>query len=136
MTVTKLMTSMMVLALSAVVSVANAKATDSIEQRIAPVGAVCVEGTECAAAGKAVAAATGPRSGADVYNTYCTACHGSGAMGAPKTGDKSVWKDRLAKGFNKTLANAINGLNLMPPKGTCSDCSDKEISSAIKYMSN
>ncbi|MGK0443104.1 MAG: cytochrome c5 [Bermanella sp.] len=136
MTVTKLMTSMMVLALSAMVSVANAKATDSIEDRIAPVGAVCVEGTECAAAGKAVAASSGPRSGSDVYNTYCTACHGTGAMGAPKTGDKGAWKDRLAKGFNKTLANAISGINLMPPKGTCGDCSDEEIGNAIKYMSN
>jgi cytochrome c5 len=136
MTVTKLMTSMMVLALSTVVCVANAKTAETIEQRIAPVGAVCVEGTECAAAGKAVAASSGPRSVADVFNTYCTACHGTGAMGAPKAGDKGAWKDRLAKGFNKTLANAINGLNLMPAKGTCSDCSDEELGKAIKHMSN
>ncbi|NVK37599.1 MAG: cytochrome c5 family protein [Gammaproteobacteria bacterium] len=133
MTVTKLMTSMMVLALSAVVSVATAS---TIEERIAPVGAVCVQGTECAAAGKAAAASSGPRSGSDVFNTYCAACHGTGAMGAPKAGDKGAWKDRLAKGFNKTLANAINGLNLMPPKGTCGDCSDEEIGNAIKHMSN
>lgn len=133
MTVTKLMTSMMVLALSAVVSVATAS---TIEERIAPVGSVCVQGTECAAAGKAAAASSGPRSGADVYNTYCAACHGTGAMGAPKSGDKGAWKDRLAKGFNKTLANAINGINLMPPKGTCGDCSDKEIGNAIKHMTN
>lgn len=128
---TKLMTSMMVLALSAVVSVATAS---TIEERIAPVGSVCVQGTECAAAGKAAAASSGPRSGADVYNTYCAACHGTGAMGAPKAGDKGAWKDRLGKGFNKTLANAINGLNLMPPKGTCGDCSDEEIGNAIKHM--
>lgn len=133
MTVTKLMTSMMVLALSAVVSVATAS---TIEERIAPVGSVCVEGTECAAAGKAAAASSGPRSGADVYNTYCAACHGTGAMGAPKSGDKGAWKDRLAKGFNKTLANAINGINLMPAKGTCGDCSDEEIGNAIKHMTN
>ncbi len=133
MTVTKLMTSMMVLALSAVVSVATAS---TIEERIAPVGSVCVQGTECAAAGKAAAASSGPRSGADVYNTYCAACHGTGAMGAPKSGDKGAWKDRLAKGFNKTLANAINGINLMPAKGTCGDCSDKEIGNAIKHMTN
>jgi len=131
MTVTKLMTSMMVLALSAVVSFANAS---TIEERIAPVGSVCVAGTDCAAAGSAAAASSGPRSGSDVYNTYCAACHGTGAMGAPKSGDNGAWKDRLAKGFNKTLANAINGINLMPPKGTCGDCSDDEIGAAIKYM--
>ncbi|GAA6135382.1 cytochrome c5 family protein [Oceaniserpentilla sp. 4NH20-0058] len=132
MTVTKLMTSMLVLALSAIVSTASAS---TIEERIAPVGAVCVAGTECAAAGKAAATKSGPRSSSDIFNTYCTACHGTGAMGAPKSGDKGVWKDRLAKGFDKTLANAINGINLMPAKGTCSDCSDEEIGNVIKYMS-
>ncbi len=132
---TKLMTSLLVLALSAVVSFANAGThEDQIAARIAPVGSVCVEGTECAAAGKAAAVASGPRSGSDVYGTYCTACHGTGAMGAPKLGDAAVWKARLAKGFDKTLANAINGLNMMPPKGTCGDCSDDELSAAIKHM--
>lgn len=136
MTVTKLMTSMLVLALTAFVSVANAKTSDEmIAERLAPVGSVCVQGTKCAAAGKASAAKSGPRSGKDVYGTYCAACHGTGAMGAPKTGDTGVWKTRLAKGFNATLKNAVNGLNLMPPKGTCSDCSDKEIGNAIKFMS-
>jgi len=132
MTVTKWMTSMMVLALSAMVSFANAS---TIEERIAPVGSVCVAGTECAAAGSAAAASSGPRSGSDVFNTYCAACHGTGAMGAPKSGDKGAWKDRLGKGFDKVLANAINGINLMPPKGTCGDCSDEELGAAIKYMS-
>ncbi len=132
---TKLMTSMLVLALSAVVSFANANTSDDqITARIAPVGSVCVEGTECAAAGKAAAVASGPRSGSDVFGTYCTACHGTGAMGAPKTGDTAAWDARLAKGFDKTLANAINGLNMMPPKGTCGDCSDEELSNAIKHM--
>jgi len=134
--VTKLMTSLMVLAMSAMFSVANANTADAkIAERIAPVGGVCIEGTECAAAGKAAAVASGPRSGSDVYGTYCAACHGTGAMGAPKTGDSAVWKSRLAKGFDKTLANALNGINMMPPKGTCGDCSDEELGNAIKHMS-
>ena len=131
---TKLITSIVVLALSAVVSLANAN--EKIVDRIKPVGSVCVEGTECAAAGSAAAASSGPRSGADVYGTYCAACHGSGAMGAPKLGDKGAWGDRMAKGMAKTLANAINGINLMPAKGTCGDCSDEEIEAAIKHMAN
>ena len=130
---TKLMTSMLVVALSAVVSLANAN--EKIVERIKPVGSVCVEGTECAAAGAAAAVASGPRSGADVYNTACAACHSIGAMGAPKAFDKGAWDGRLAKGFEKTLANAINGLNAMPPKGGCSSCSDEEIGAAIKHMS-
>ena len=131
---TKLITSIAVVALSAVVSLANASDSKIVE-RIKPVGSVCIEGTECAAAGAAAAVASGPRSGADVYGTYCAACHGTGAMGAPKLGDKGAWDSRLAKGFDTALANAINGINMMPAKGTCADCSDEEIGAAIKHMS-
>jgi cytochrome c5 len=134
MTVIKITTSILVLALTAMTQFANASA-DDIAKRIAPVGSVCVAGTECSAAAGAATASSGPRSGSDVYGTYCVACHGSGVLGAPKLGDKSAWNDRLAKGFNATLANAIKGINAMPAKGTCGDCSDKELSNAIKHMS-
>ena len=138
MTVTKLMTSMLVLLLSTVLSTAHAAKTETdpkLLERIAPVGMVCVAGTECAAAAGAAQASSGPRSGSDVYGTYCAACHSSGAMGSPKAFDKAVWDSRLAKGFSKTLSNAINGLNLMPANGTCGDCSKAELSAAIKHMS-
>tara|TARA_Y100001970_G_scaffold243370_1_gene308555 strand:- start:54 stop:455 length:402 start_codon:yes stop_codon:yes gene_type:complete len=104
---------------------------DKIAERIKPVGEVCV-GAEC---GGAAVAAAEPRSGEEVYNGACTACHGSGLLGAPKTGDKAAWDDRLAKGMDATLQNAINGINAMPPKGTCANCSDDELMAAIKYMS-
>ncbi len=133
MTVIKLTTSILVLALAAMTQFANASA-DDIAKRIAPVGSVCVAGTECAAAAGAATASSGPRSGSDVYGTYCAACHGTGAMGAPKSGDTGAWKSRLDKGFNAVLANAVKGINLMPAKGTCGDCSEKEISNAIKHM--
>ena len=32
------------------------------------------------------------------------------------------------------LKNAINGINAMPPKGMCMECSDDEIKDAIEYM--
>ena len=104
---------------------------DKIAERIKPVGEVCV-GAEC---GGAAVAAAEPRSGEEVYNGACTACHGSGLLGAPKTGDKAAWDDRLAKGMDATLQNAIHGLNAMPPKGNCVNCSDDELMAAIKYMS-
>lgn len=104
---------------------------DKIAERIKPVGEVCV-GAEC---GGAAVAAAEPRSGEEVYNGACTACHGSGLLGAPKTGDKAAWDDRLAKGMDAALQNAINGINAMPPKGTCANCSDDELMAAIKYMS-
>ena len=64
-----------------------------------------------------------PRSGDEVYNTKCAVCHGTGAAGAPKFGDAGAWGGRVAKGLD-TLTNAINGINGMPAKGLCKDCSE------------
>ena len=129
---TKLMTSILVVALCAVVSLANAN--EKVVKRIKPVGSVCLDGIECASTGSAATAASGSRTGADVYGSYCVACHGTGAMGAPKMGDIASWEGRLAKGMSKTLANAIRGLNEMPMRGSCADCSDEELEAAIRYM--
>lgn len=104
---------------------------DKILERIKPVGSVCV-GAECG--GAVVAAAAAPRSGEEVYKAACTACHAVGVLGAPKTGDKAAWDSRLAKGLNASLQNAIKGINAMPPKGNCLNCSDDELMAAIKYM--
>lgn len=38
-------------------------------------------------------------------------------------------------GLDGILAKAITGINAMPPKGTCADCSDEELKGAIKKMS-
>jgi len=117
-------------------AIAGSNSDDAIRERIKPVGSACIQGEECAAAsGAASASASGPRSGEDVYNSFCGACHGVGVLGAPKKGS-SDWAPRLEKGFDAVLANAINGINSMPPKGTCGDCSDEELSNAIKFMSN
>ncbi len=105
---------------------------DKIRERIKPIAEVCVQGDDCG--GPAVAVASGPRSGEAVYTAACAGCHAVGVAGAPKKGDAAAWDKRLAKGFDKTLANAINGLNAMPAKGLCMDCSDDELSAAIKFM--
>ena len=42
----------------------------------------------------------------------------------------------FAAGFSLgDAANAISGINAMPPKGTCADCSDDELREAIVKMS-
>ncbi|MFK4751702.1 c-type cytochrome [Oceanobacter antarcticus] len=110
---------------------ATATNEDKIRERIAPVGDVCV-GAEC---GGAVVVAAGPRSGGDVYGGACFACHDAGILGAPKKGDTAAWDARLEKGFDATLHNAVQGLNSMPPKGNCMNCSDDELLAAIKFMS-
>ena len=110
-----------------------------IGKRIAPVGVVCQVGEECASASGVEVVSTGtPRSGEAIFNQFCTACHTTGLLGAPKKGDFADWKtkEKEAGGFDKLLSNAINGIKSMPPKGTCMNCSDEELGSAIEYMSS
>lgn len=111
---------------------ANADYSDGIAERIAPVGTVCVKGDACAA--NLQVASAGPRSGEDVYNTSCLACHASGAAGAPKSRVAADWTERLAGGLDTVYANAINGKGAMPARGLCGTCSDDEIKAAVDYM--
>lgn len=116
-------------------SVQAATEEEKIAERIKPVGSVCVEGDDSCGGAPAVAASGGARSGEDVYNTKCAACHGTGVAGAPKTGTAD-WADRGAKGIDALLKTAISGINAMPPRGTCADCSDDELKGAIELMVN
>lgn len=109
-------------------------ASTTLEERLKPVGETCMAGDPCAAA---VAAAGGgePRSGEVVYNTKCSACHATGAAGAPKYGDAAAWAPRLEeRGIEGLYTHAIDGFNGMPAKGLCMDCSDDEIKVAVDYM--
>lgn len=105
---------------------------ESIRERIKPVGSVCVEGEDCGSA--SAAAASGPRDPEELYTSVCAACHTSGALGAPKIGDAADWSARMGKGLDQVIANAINGVNAMPAKGTCGTCSDDDITNAVQYM--
>lgn len=112
-------------------------AEEQIIERIKPVGSVCVEGDENCGGAAAVAAAgssAGGRSGEDVYKASCAACHATGVLGAPKLGTNEMQLRVDEKGMETLLANAINGINAMPPRGTCSSCSDEEIQASIDYM--
>lgn len=107
-------------------------------ERIKPVGSVCVEGQPCegvaAAAAPAAAAGGAPRAGDVVYNASCSACHGTGAAGAPKLGDKGAWGPRVGQGKDTLYKHAIGGFKGMPPKGMCMTCSDDEIKAAVDYL--
>ncbi len=107
---------------------------EAVVERIKAVGSVCIEGDE-SCGGAAPVAATGgaARSGEEVYNTKCAACHATGAAGAPKYGTPD-WADRGTKGIDTLLTNAINGIGGMPPRGLCADCSDDELKSSIQHM--
>jgi len=125
-----------VLALWAVT--AQAATDDAIAKRLEPVGKVCVSGQECEGVGAvAASAAGGTRSADDIIAKHCNACHGTGVLNAPKIGDTAAWKTRADEqgGLDGLLAKAISGINAMPPKGTCGDCSDDELKAAIEHMS-
>jgi cytochrome c5 len=69
------------------------------------------------------------------YDKSCKVCHAAGVAGAPKTGDAEAWAPRLAKGMDALVASVNTGLNAMPPKGMCFDCSDADYAALIQYMS-
>ena len=70
------------------------------------------------------------------YMSSCFACHSTGAAGAPRVGSgMSVeWESRLEKGLDAVVQNAINGINTMPAKGLCFDCSDEDLRAIVEYM--
>lgn len=109
------------------------KQQQEMEARIKPAGSVCLEGDSSCGAGSA-SAVDGAKSPEQIYNTYCMACHTTGAAGAPKIGDAAAWKERVAKGMDTVYANAINGFKAMPAKGLCTTCSDDEIKDTVDYI--
>lgn len=61
-------------------------------------------------------------------------CHNAGVGGAPKYGDKAAWESRIKRGIDDVVNVAKTGKGMMPPKGTCMDCSDDELKLVVQYM--
>ena len=74
------------------------------------------------------------RSADAILNQYCNVCHSTGWNGAPLSGEASDWQPRLTTGFDSLFKNAKQGINNMPPMGTCADCTDAELEAAIRKM--
>ena len=70
------------------------------------------------------------------YRQYCFACHGTGAAGAPKSGDADAWKPRLAKGQEALLKSVTEGMVGMPPKGRCIECTPDDLKALIEKMTD
>lgn len=83
-------------------------------------------------------AAAGAFAEADMekFNKSCAVCHNTGAANAPKVHDVDAWKPRLDKGMDVLVQSVNNGLNAMPPKGMCFDCSDDDYRALITYMAS
>lgn len=92
-------------------------------ERIKPMGQVNTGG--------AVVVKAGGRSGKEIVEATCAACHSSGVLGAPKFG-KANWKGRGS--LAAMTKSAIKGKGAMPPKGGDSSLSAKEVKAAIAFM--
>lgn len=119
---------------------------EQVANRIRPVSEVYLPGEEQESAGPTVEAVAQPepvaavRSGPDVYNMACLACHSTGAGGAPKVGDVAAWAPRIAQGADVLNDHAINGFTgeagVMLAKGGRADLTDQEVIDAVSYMVN
>lgn len=76
--------------------------------------------------------------GEATYKSVCFACHGTGAAGAPKLGDKAAWAPRIAQGMAVLKDHAIKGFTgktgMMPAKGGRADVADADVGAAVEYM--
>jgi cytochrome c5 len=88
------------------------------------------------AGGAGPAALADDRSGKEVYDAVCAACHASGVLNAPKLGDAKAWKPLIAEGQRMLTRTAIKGIRQMPPRGGDPRLSDREVARAVAYMAN
>jgi len=102
----------------------SSNAPEAVAARIQKVGSVEIKDANRAA-----------RSGEDVFKAQCSACHGTGAAGAPKFGDAGAWGARIGKGYDALLTSALKGKGAMGPQGG-GDFEDFEIGRGVVYMAN
>ncbi len=76
------------------------------------------------------------RTGKDVVEEVCVACHGPGTNGAPRIGDKKAWQPRYARGLTKLSKSALEGVRKMPSHGGRMELTNLELERAITYMVN
>ena len=75
------------------------------------------------------------RTGEEVFKAQCTACHSTGAAGAPKVGDTAAWANRIRTGFEALVASAVKGKGAMPPQAG-GDFNEVEVARAVAYLAN
>ncbi len=76
------------------------------------------------------------KTGQQVFETTCTACHTAGVAGAPKFGDKAAWAPFIKTGYDSMVKVALHGKGAMPAKGGNPSLSDYEVERALVYMAN
>lgn len=105
----------------------DSQSPEAIASRIKPV------------AGFALVDANAPKvlkTGQQVYDSTCSACHTAGIAGAPKLGDKAAWAPLIKEGYESLLQIALHGKGAMPAKGGNPTLDDIEVERAMVHMAN
>ena len=117
-----------------------------VDERLQPFAKVAVAGHDNTAlkiepTTTASAAGAGPapvKTGTDLFEQACKACHGPGIGGAPKAGDRAAWQPRVAKGKDVLYDHALHGFTgsagMMPAKGGRVDVPDDIVKQAVDHM--
>lgn len=100
---------------------------EAIARRLKPVGEVEVVDASAPKVDK---------TGKEIVEAVCGACHISGVLNAPKIGDKAAWGKLIAQSLPRLKQDAIKGIRQMPARGGNPDLSDIEIERAIVYMAD
>jgi cytochrome c5 len=99
---------------------------EAVARRLQPVGTVEV---------RDASAPQVLRTGEQVFQGVCSACHATGAAGAPKVADAAAWAPRIKQGYETLLNAALKGKGAMPAQGG-GDYADVEVARAMVYMAN
>ncbi|MCY4130389.1 MAG: c-type cytochrome [Gammaproteobacteria bacterium] len=122
-----------VITCATLVAIGQDESQETVEDRLKPFGNLCMQGEDCGTVVPVTVSVS--RSGIEIYNAHCFACHATGVSEAPLVGAEE-WLTRLnEKGAETLLANTKAGFNVvMPAMGTCMNCTDAELQAAIDYL--
>ena len=76
----------------------------------------------------------GHKTGEQVYQAVCMACHDSGVAHAPKMGERTAWVPLIEEGQSVLTGHAWVGVRAMPARGGSDDISLVEFARAVAYM--
>ena len=87
-----------------------------------------------AVASMAFAAVAAAKSGDEVYQATCAACHATGVANAPRYGNKGDWTARVKLGRDALVASVLKGKGAMPPKGGDPKLSESDVKNAVDHL--
>lgn len=72
--------------------------------------------------------------GRQIAQHFCANCHAAKPLipvGAPRIGIEADWAPRIKQGIAEMVKHTDEGMNAMPPRGGCFECSDQQLLLAI-----